>query len=366
MAYIAIVPPIRFINIGSIVGPNADEPNNPDDVLIIRAFMIYLANHRKDLQFTTGAPLRTLVGKFDPQLNRLILDYKRKLSPLLPLPPEERGNGRVIPQDERFALSAAAQPSTTIMALNLEVRPLSGYGDTVVDVMCNLFPIRDILRGLPQGGVRRVIGQPDAYWRDLARNRIPWNQWTRAQQSSATDEYFGAVGLPPSPPPPPPGTRMQVPKPSVPSDRDNELFALIAPYREEAKRFLDRRTKTTLTISPNPSKLRDPVTLTVQVTTAGGQIPTGNVTIRFGNRQQLVIWGNLRLSKRPLDDLHVFTRQAPLVNGLARLIVPGEWIVWPGRHLAYAAYPDTGDLMGSETRDDIEQQVTVDGLPLQP
>lgn len=174
MAYIAVVPPVRFINIGSSVGPSPDEPNRPDDVLIIRAFMIYMTNFRKDLQFTTST-LPTLVGKFDPQLSQMILDFKKKLSPLLMLPPEERENSRVIPQDERFAVQSAARPATTIMLLNNSVRPLPGYGDTAVEVMCNLFPILGILRAAP-GGDRKAIGQPDAYWRDVARNKVPWPQ----------------------------------------------------------------------------------------------------------------------------------------------------------------------------------------------
>src|SRR5262249_5675869 len=150
--------------------------------------------------------------------------YKKKLSPLLLLPPEERGNSRVIPQDERFAVLTAARPATTIMALNNEVKPLPGYGDTIIDVMCNLFPIRGILGCWPvRGGQRQAIGQPDAYWRDLARNKIPWNQWTRAQQNNATDEYHGAIQAMAPPVPQSPGGK-KVPQAPLPSAKDNELF----------------------------------------------------------------------------------------------------------------------------------------------
>jgi hypothetical protein len=267
----------------------------------------------------------------------MIMDYKKTLSPLVMLPPEERANSRVIPPDERFAAMTGARPFTTIMALNNEVKPLPGYGDTVIDVMCNLFPIRDILRGLPQGGTRQAIGQPDAYWRDLARNRVPWNKWTRAQQSNAADEYYAAVRATAPPLPQEPWEKKTAAPPRQTSDRDNELFALLAPYREDLKRFQENRTKITLTSSPNPSKTGDPVTLTAEVRTAGGRIPTGSVMIRFANRQMLVIYGNLRLSKRPLDDKLVFTRQVPLASGTARLILPGEATLADGRYLMYAS-----------------------------
>lgn len=302
MAYIAIVPPIRFINIGSAIGPT--DQNHPDDVLIIRAFMIYLSNHRKDLRFTNSY-LSTLAGQADSMLFQMIIDYKefkkRTFSALMV--PEEQQNSRVTPQDERFALGPI---QTTIMALNHDVKVLPGYGDTIIDVMCNLFPIREILLGLPV--------RADAYWRDLARNRVPWKQWLLKHQEDAANERQGAI--------------QRMSSRGVTSAEDNELFTLLNPYRNDMKDFYERHTRIVLTASPNPSIQGQVVTLTATVKTLGGNIPVGTVTF------------NVMPQGRGLQQI----QRQPLVNGSATITIN---VLPKGRNIVKADYPNTGDIIGS-------------------
>jgi len=323
MAYIATVPPIRFINLGSVVG-GPSEPNRPDDVLIVRAFMIYVCNQRTDLPFTKTR-LATLHGTADQPLAQMITDYKEfKRKAFVAFAADEWSNIRVSPQDERFALGPLR---TTIMALNSDVRPLSGYGDTVIDVMCNLFPIRGMLTGTAVG--------PDTYWRDLARNRVPWGRWLRAQQENAANERSGA------------NTRTATRKATeATSDEDNELFRLLHPYEADLKVFREHHTRTELTSTPNPSAAGQAVAYTAKVMTLGGQPAGGKVAIYSIDRTMLRVHGQMYVDRLKTTSL------VPLMNGSATVTFN---LQTPGRYKVKAEYPDTGSLVGSTT--EIEQQV---------
>ena len=324
MAYIATVPPIRFINLGFAVGGGKSEPNRADDVLIVRAFMIYLCNQRTDLQFTK-ARLATLRGEVDKPLVQMINDYKEfKRKALVSFAADEWSNSRVGPQDERFALGPLR---TTIMAMNYDVRALAGYGDTVIDVMCNLFPIRGMLTGDTVG--------PDTYWRDLARNRVPWSRWLRAQKADAAQERAGAIER----------SMKRQPK-ELTSDEDNELFRLLYPYKAEMKLFREQQTETQLISTPNPSASGQAVAFTATVRTRVGQPAGGRVAIYAIDPTLLRAHGHTYFDKLKTSSL------VPLVNGSATVTVN---LQAPGRYAVRAEYPDTGSLIGSTT--EIQQQV---------
>ncbi len=331
MAYIAVVPPIRFINIGSAVGSSQADSNVPNDVLMVRAFMIYLQNQRKDLQFT-NTRLASLAGSMDLQLSKMIIDYKafKTKEFLAALAPEERANDRVIPQDLRFAVqsaSPAAPGRTTIMFLNGDVNPLAGYGDNTVDVMCNLFPIRGMLTASPV--------RPETDWRDLARNKVPWNQWLRMQQEVALLEY----------------ERLKTPfTVAKPSDLDKldlyrESSTLLGPYQNELKSFEDTHTHTDLSVSPSPSARLQAVTVKVSVTSVGGQIPQGSVRLWF------IDWDHMKFYYGRVADVPAsMSQELRLVNGSATFTYPGPAMIGTGSFVVRAVYPDTGSFLGSEAR----------------
>jgi hypothetical protein len=329
MVYIVVVPPIRFINIGSAVGPGSTDPNHPDDVLIVRAFMIYLSNFRGDLQFTKSR-VPSLAGMVDANLTQMIMDYKNlknRASFAMSLR-EERGNATVVPQDVRFARVAASRPEATIMNLNLDVRPLANYGDNTVDVMCNLFPIRGILAASPV--------RAETYWRDLARNKIPWSRWFRNQQENAANEWKGAT------------SRMsQRSQNEWTSDEDTELFALLHPYRDEMRAFWQSHTRIDLVVSPSPSANRQAVTVTATVLTLGGARPAGTIKILVVSQELLRTYGRQFILSSPSN------RQYPLVNGSASFTIPD---LSTGSYLVRAEYPDTGGIVGCDV--EIQHQVT--------
>ena len=347
MAYIAIVPPIRFINITSPVGNDADPQhapcrNNPDDVLILRAFMIYLQNFRRDLSFTT-THLATLAGGVDGDLHRMILDYKAlktKVSPSA-IAFEERGNDRVLPQPMQFAVqsaSGAALLGTTIMSLNLDVKPVAGYGHNIIDIMCNLFPIRSKLTVPPLTGsaLWDQVRDPDLssrYWRDLARNKVPWNQWLRKQQEDAMNERQGAIVR---------AAQANGTKLPITYDEDNELFVLLAPYQNEMKNFWEKHTRLALSTSPSPSAHGQSVTVKISVTSYGGQTPQGAVKLWITARETLRAHGRQSiLTPSRAHDLR-------LLNGSATFAVPADQLFSPASpYLVIAEYWATGGFLGS-------------------
>jgi hypothetical protein len=337
MAYIAVVPPVRFINIGSAVGSSQADSNAPNDVLMVRAFMIYLQNFRKDLQFT-NTRLTTLAGSVDLQLSKMIIDYKafKTKEVWVVGAPEERANDRVVPQDLRFAVQAAlpaAPGRNTIMLLNLDVNPLAGYGDNVVDVMCNLFPIRGMLTASP--------ARPETDWRDLARNRVPWNQWLRIHQEVALMEYDRLK------------TPFTVAKPSDLDKLDSyrESSALLAPYQNELKSFGDNHTHTGLSVSPSLSARLQAVTVKVSVSSVGGQTPQGSVRLWF------IDWDRIKFYYGRVADVPAsMAQELRLVNGSATFTYPGSAMIGTGSFVVRAVYPDTGSFLGSEAR--IKHEIT--------
>lgn len=338
MAYIAVVPPIRFINIGSSVGTSQADSNTPNDVIMIRAFMIYLQNHRKDLPFT-NTRLATLAGAMDRELSKMIVDYKafKTKEFLAALAPEERFNDRVMPQDLQFAVQSAgpgAAGQTTIMSLNVDVKPLPGYGDNPVDVMCNLFPLRGMLTASPV--------RPETDWRDLARNKVPWNQWLKVHQEAALMAYetfrtMDPWGLDPSRP----NSKPDLSK----HDAYLELSALLGPYLNEIKAFRDNHTQVTLSASPSPSSTGQPLTIKVTVTSVGGQIPQGIV------RLWLIDWDHLKYYyPRVAEVPEKYSQELRLMNGSATFTYPASAMIAFGNFIIRAVFPDTGRFVGSEAR----------------
>lgn len=333
MAYIAVVPPIRFINITSPVGPG--DVNHPDDVLVIRAFLIYLTNFRKDLKWTQNR-LTSLAGPADSTLLTMIQEYKdfKNANPgpsSVHLGSGEMDKSRVLPQDERFAYGPVR---TTIMALNFDVQPLAGYGDTVIDVMCNLFPIGNLFNG----SVRA-----DSYWRDLARKRVAWNLWLPQQQEEATQERMAAVR-----------------RPGIASqgsgkidweqyDADRELFTLLQPYYNDMKQFYERHSQTCLDVTPDSPVKGQSVTLTATVRMPNGAPPSGTVTFEMSTGGVAIVGtvthcgvphsvgsGGLKLQE---------LRRVPLANGSATLTTN---VLPQGGVILRAVFPNTGNVIGSK------------------
>jgi hypothetical protein len=204
--------------------------------------MIYLQNFRGDLPFT-NTRLTRLAGSLDDDLSQMILDYKAfkaKANPAA-IAFEERGNDRVLSQNLHWAIASvsSALQQNVIMCLNLDVKPLTGYGDNAVDVMCNLFPIRSklIVPPLTGSGLWDKVRDPDLssrYWRDLARNKVPWNQWLREHQEAAINEDALARDRNAEA-----GADLKKFSVYLPIyfDEDNEVFELLAPYQNEMKAF---------------------------------------------------------------------------------------------------------------------------------
>jgi hypothetical protein len=340
MAYIAVVPPIRFINITSPVGPT--DVNHPDDVLVIRAFLIYLTNFRKDLHWTQSR-LSTLAGPADSALFKMIEEYKdfKNANPgpnQVHLGSEEMGKGRVLPQDERFAFGPIR---TTILALNSDVQPLAGYGDTIIDVMCNLFPIADLFNG----SVRA-----DSYWRNLARKQIPWQLWLPKQQEDASQERMATI-------------RRQDAASNASGAidweqraADNELFTLLQPYYNDMKQFYERHSETCLDVNPGSPIKGQNVTLTASVRLPTGIPPSGTITFEMsvggvaivGTVAHCGVPHNVATGGLRLQQLG----RMPLANGSATFSTSA---LPQGLIILRAIFPDTGTLIGS--RDEVPIRV---------
>jgi hypothetical protein len=174
---------------------------------------------------------------------------------------------------------------------------------------------------------RQAKPNASADWRELARNRVPYSEWTKAQKEAAEQERQGAI------------RRMFNASPNArldSADQDNELFRLQHPYSVEMKDFFDRRTFLYLESSRNPATQGERVTLTAIVSLPTGAIPTGSVTFNAifgGGLQQLGI--------------------VPLNAGKATITVT---ILPRSTSWVAATFPDTGNLYGSESQ--IPQSIT--------
>jgi hypothetical protein len=276
----------------------------------------------------------------DHDLSQMILDYKRFKAKAgqATITFEEHDNDCVLPQNMHSALWAAVGApllGTTIMSVNSEIKPVAGYGDNIVDIMCNLFPIRSKLTVPPLTGSRLwdSVRDPDLssrYWRDLARNKVPWNSWLRQQQEAAMNERQGAL------------LRAQKANPTklpITYDEDNELFDLLAPYQNEMNSFWAKHTRLDLSTSPSPSVPGQAVTVKISVASYGGQTPQGAVKLWFIDRELLKIYGR---QYRPSTAFEV-----RLLNGSATFTVPaGAWSMSES-FLVAAEYWATGGLLPS-------------------
>lgn len=341
MAYIATVPPIRFINLTSSAGTGPYR-NSQDDVMILRAFMIYLQNFRQDLPFTTTR-LQVLKGAFDADLHQMIVDYKAFKTKTVSagLPPQEQGNDRVIPQDLRFALQSAGSSAvtTTIMCLNSDVKPLASYGDSTVDVMCSLFPIKGklIIPSLTGSALWDQVRDPDLssrYWRDLARNKIPWDQWLPKQQEDAMNERQGAFVR---------AANQDRNKLSPTYDEDNELFSLLAPYQKEMKVFWEHHTRMEISTTPSPSAHAKPVTVKITLASYGGQPPLGSVRLWIASKEQLRVYGR-QFILTPQRSIAL-----TIANGVATYAVPPDSLfMGASPYVIYAEYWPKAGFLGSK------------------
>jgi hypothetical protein len=338
MAYIARVAPMQFINLGSSVGDRQDDVNRDDDVFVVRAFMIYLQNFRKDLKFTKKS-LPTVGGGVDATLLGMVADYKKFKQNAFEvlLDEKEALANRMIPQDEKLLRGA---PRTTIMALNLDVRPLQGYGYSAVEVMCNLFPLKSRLEGLPV--------RPDATWQELARSGVPWDKWFSAQKQEAmrqrntANERMGADPTQVHKRTTPPATGA----PAMTREEAREILDLLQRYQGDMKAWFNNRVIVELTTSPNPSRHAQPVTFTARVRTVGGQIPAGKVSIYQVDH-------TLRRFHGPAAvEAMVERNKRPVVNGVASVTTE----VFQGHHTFMADYFDTSGAFGARTS--IEHDVT--------
>jgi hypothetical protein len=186
----------------------------------------------------------------------------------------------------------------------------------------------------------QVPPQSKIPWRELARNRVPYDQWPLEARKSAERERKAA------------NRRIfeDTPTKTTPEwwrtrDEDNELFRLQHPYREAMKDFFQRSTYLHLEVSSNPVKSGSSVTFSAYVSVPSRMYTAaGQVEFVLVDRDIQRIYGK-DYSKKS----RVF---APLVNGVARYTLTNVW------HSYYvtAIYADTGNLIGDENglRLDIE------------
>lgn len=73
-------------------------------------------------------------------------------------------------------------------------------------------------------------------WRQLARNSVPWQQWTTDQKEAAHQDYQRALRRQQNT-----AERMQF------WDEDNELFRLLQPYKSEMRDFSTKHSFTWMT-----------------------------------------------------------------------------------------------------------------------
>lgn len=176
---------------------------------------------------------------------------------------------------------------------------------------------------------------PKIPWRELARNRVPYDQWPLEEKKAAERARKAA------------NRRMfeDTPAKTTPEwwktrDEDNELFRLQHPYREQMKDFFQRSTYLHLEASSNPAKRGGSVTFSAYVSVPSGMYAAaGQVEFVFVDREMLRIYGKDYGKK-----YRVF---APLVNGVARYTLTGVQV----QHSldVTAIYPDTGNLVGDES-----------------
>jgi hypothetical protein len=101
-------------------------------------------------------------------------------------------------------------------------------------------------------------------WRELARRKVPWQQWTTVQQEAAHQDYQTALRRQRND-----GERLRF------WDEDNELFQLLQPYKSDLRDFYTKHTATlmygsaTIVSSTPPGRYEasygDRVTWTVDV-----------------------------------------------------------------------------------------------------
>jgi hypothetical protein len=374
MAYLATVPPIQFINLDYPVGPQ--EVNNPDDVFIVKTFLRYLLEHRPDLQWTSlhFSALSWPSAEPHATLFQMIKDYQAfkrnhdatgfsdqyqmqlNMNRGSLLFPNEWG-GRVLPQNERTALEPFIM--TTIMALNSDIRssphkvtwPGVSTIDSISDVMSRYPGVARVLSGLP---VRE-----DMDWRELARKRIPWNQWLLKQKNDAIRDRYEEVTR---------GEAHWVGNQWVkPSERERdrlvaqyaeadwELTRLLWPYLDDIRNFEQgegtRQTETLLDSTPNPSAEGQYVTFTATIRSLWGKapVPQGNVTFDVHRGPNLRLIQSAAMGKQVVigDSLSVQQLgKAPVLNGVATLSTN---VLRKGVMLVTATFPGWGNLPGSKS-----------------
>lgn len=110
------------------------------------------------------------------------------------------------------------------------------------------------------GGPLLAFGVPDpAEWRDLARQHVPFDKWTREQKLRANEEHHGAV------------LRLFGPNSSTQSlsqhQADLETLQLLHPYAENFRSFVQHLAGVILSVSPfEEAPKGKPVTLSASVT----------------------------------------------------------------------------------------------------
>ena len=195
-------------------------------------------------------------------------------------------------------------------------------------------------------------------WRELARAGVPFDQWPRQQQQEAERENRAVrrrTWTDPYPGEPQPEAKVRIrggqtqPAPTNKAwwemrDQDKETSRLLHPYRDELKALFERTTYTRIESSQNPSKSGESVTFTAYVSLPDPQqVPTGEVTFTFFNREMRRIHGPSYTRKS--------VAKATLKDGKASITLP-----LIHKHEVEAIYPDTGGLIGSSSS--LIQEVT--------
>ncbi|MQA87487.1 MAG: hypothetical protein GEV03_23390 [Streptosporangiales bacterium] len=207
------------------------------------------------------------------------------------------------------SVSASAPPGYKIIHSGL-----SGNNGTVAFQL-----IRD------QQAPKPVVQGP---WRELARKRVPFDQWPLEQKQLAHRERDAAVRRQ--------GANQSTHEWLQTRDADNELFALLWPYHDEQRAFFERSTQIRVESSANPVKSGQAVTITIYVSLPTQKIPTGEVEFTFINLELRRIHG--QLAPKP-------TKKVTLTDGKASVTIP---MIGHTTDIE-VRYPDTGELIGSNT-----------------